>query len=83
RSEGFNSAPSLTYLESVESKSKEVKAKTGVASKIPAEFIPADINKDGYISAKEITQTIDSFFEGDSSFNVEKINRLIDFFFEQ
>lgn len=83
RSEGFNSAPSLTYLESVESKSKEVKAKTGTTSKIPAEFIPADINKDGYISAKEITQTIDSFFEGDSSFNVEKINRLIDFFFEQ
>ncbi len=83
RSEGFNSAPSLAYLETIENKAKENKAKTGTTSKIPADFIPADINKDGYISAKEITETIDAFFEGDSSFNVEKINRLIDFFFEQ
>jgi opacity protein-like surface antigen len=83
RSEGFNNAPSVTYLETVESKSKENKAKTGTASKIPTELLPADINKDGYISAKEITQTIDAFFEGDNSFNVERLNRLIDYFFEQ
>lgn len=84
RSEGFNAAPSLSYLQSVEEKAKENKAKTGsAATKIPEEFVPADINKDGYISAKEITQTIDGFFEGDTTFNVEKINRLIDFFFEQ
>lgn len=83
RSEGFNAAPSVTYLETVESKSKENKALTGVSTKIPAELVPADLNKDGYISAKEIKETINSFFEGDNSFNVEKINRLIDFFFEQ
>lgn len=83
RSEGFNEAPSLTYLQDIENKAKEIHAKTGATSKIPAEFLPADINKDGYISAKEITQTIDSFFEGDASFNVESINKLIDFFFEQ
>lgn len=83
RSEGFNAAPSLAYLEKVENKSKENQSKSGKTSSIPADFLPADINKDGYISAKEITQTIDAFFEGDSSFNVEKINRLIDFFFEQ
>jgi len=83
RSEGFNSAPSIAYLQSVENKAKENKSVTGATSKIPAEFLPADINKDGYVSAKEITETIDAFFEGDSSFNVEKINRLIDFFFEQ
>lgn len=83
RSEGFNSAPSLSYLKDVENKAKENQAKTGKASKIPADFAPADINKDGYISAAEITKTIDAFFEGESSFNVEKLNKLIDFFFEQ
>ena len=83
RSEGFNNAPSLTYLKEVEAKAKENGVKPGSTSKLPAEFQPADYNKDGYISAAEITQTIDAFFEGESAFNVEKINKLIDFFFEQ
>ena len=82
RSEGFNSAPSLAYLKTVEAKTKENIAKVG-AVKIPTDFQAADYNKDGYISAAEITQTIDGFFEGESSFTVEKINKLIDFFFEQ
>ncbi len=82
RSEGFNNAPSLTYLKTIEAKAKENIAKSG-AIKIPADFQAADYNKDGYISATEITKTIDGFFEGDSSFTVEKINKLIDFFFEQ
>lgn len=82
RSEGFNNAPSLTYLKTVEAKAKENISKVG-AIKIPADFQAADYNKDGYISAAEITQTIDGFFEGESSFTVEKINKLIDFFFEQ
>lgn len=79
RSEGFNNAPSLSYLKDVENKSKNV----GKKSTIPVDFQAADLNKDGYISAEEITKTIDSFFEGESSFTVEKINKLIDFFFEQ
>lgn len=83
RSEGFNEAPSLTYLQNIENQSKELHQKTGTSTKIPAEFVPADINKDGYISAAEITKTIDNFFEGDTTFNVESINKLIDFFFEQ
>lgn len=83
RSEGFNNAPSLSYLKEVEAKSKENQNKTGKTSTIPAEFVEADYNKDGTISAAEITKTIDGFFEGENSFNVEKINRLIDYFFEQ
>lgn len=83
RSEGFNSSPSLTYLKEIEDKTKEIKSKSGKTSKIPAEFMEADYNKDGIISAAEITKTIDGFFEGENSFNVEKINKLIDFFFEQ
>lgn len=83
RSEGFNSSPSLRYLKEIEDKTKEIKSKSGKTSKIPAEFIEADYNKDGIISATEITKAIDGFFDGENSFNVEKINKLIDFFFEQ
>jgi hypothetical protein len=83
RSEGFNEAPSLNYLKQVETKSKDIKEKSGKMVKIPDELKPADLNNDGYISAEEITKTIDSFFDGASSFNVERLNRLIDFFFEQ
>jgi hypothetical protein len=83
RSEGFNVAPSLNYLKQVETKAKDVKEKSGKTTKIPTELQPADINKDGYISAEEITKSIDSFFDGESAFNVESLNRLIDFFFEQ
>ena len=83
RSEGFNNAPSLSYLKEIEDKAKANQSQTGKASKIPAEFVEADYNKDGNISAAEITKTIDGFFEGENSFNVEKINKLIDYFFEQ
>jgi hypothetical protein len=83
RSEGFNNAPSLSYLKEIEAKTLENKSQTGKVSKIPSEFVEADYNKDGIISASEITQTIDGFFEGGNSFNVEKINQLIDYFFEQ
>lgn len=67
----------------VETKGKELAQQPGKVSAIPAELISADINKDGLISADEIRKTIDLFFDGESDFNVERINRLIDFFFEQ
>ncbi len=50
---------------------------------IPAELRNADINGDGKISTKEISNVIDRFFDGDKSFNVELIDHLIDYFFEQ
>lgn len=83
RNEGFNNQPSLGYLQQVETKAKDLQGKSGKVSKIPDELRSADLNKDGYISADEITKTIDGFFDGASDFTVEKINRLIDFFFEQ
>ena len=70
-------------MKQVESKSKDLKEKSGKTYKIPDELKSADVNNDGYISADEIRKTIDMFFEGESAFNVERINRLIDFFFEQ
>ncbi len=86
RSKQFNVLPSAAYLKKVEADAKANKAKTATtnsSSKIPAELRSADINNDGFISADEITKTIDSFFDGAGDFTVEKINKLIDFFFEQ
>lgn len=83
RSKEFNVAPSMEYLKKVEAESKKANAGKYNASKIPADLRSADINKDGYISADEITKTIDAFFEGESDFTVERINKLIDYFFEQ
>jgi hypothetical protein len=86
RSELFNENPSLAYLKSVDEKAAELrKANPNAAaySKIPAALKPADKNNDGYISSEEIAMAIDSFFEGESAFTVEKLNDLIDYFFEQ
>jgi opacity protein-like surface antigen len=84
RSELFNENPSLSYLRDVEAKSTEArKANPNAASTIPYALRPADTDKNGYISTAEIAAAIDKFFEGDSDFSVEKLNDLIDFFFEQ
>ncbi len=83
RSREFNVAPSKEYLEKVERDAQKVRAKSNKVSRIPADLQSADIDKNGFISANEITKTIDSFFEGTGDFTVEKINKLIDYFFEQ
>lgn len=56
---------------------------TGTGVAIPEELKSADKNNDGFISTEEIGKSIDSFFDGDSDFTVEKLNDLIDVFFEQ
>ncbi len=82
RSKLFNENPSLKYLKQVEATQRSGnKPKTG--GSIPFALKSADKNNDGYISTEEIGKAIDSFFEGDSDFTVEKLNDLIDFFFEQ
>lgn len=86
RSNMFNENPSLSFLRDIESKNLEERKNnpnTAKASSIPYALRPADKNNDGYISTEEITMAIDSFFEGDSIFTVERLNDLIDFFFEQ
>ncbi|MDQ3048998.1 MAG: hypothetical protein M3R27_15725 [Bacteroidota bacterium] len=84
RSQLFNENPSLAYLKDLEAKTTEArKNNPNAANSIPYNLRPADKNNDGYITTDEITAAIDSFFEGDSDFTVEKLNDLIDFFFEQ
>lgn len=84
RSRLFNASPSLEYLKEIESMAEESqKNNTQTKIEIPESLKPADKNKDGFISANEIKDAIDNFFEGDSNFTVEKLNALIDFFFQQ
>lgn len=84
REQHFEEAPSMESLRKIEEDSQNSKADTYLGSSaIPAELRAADSNKDGYITVNEITETIDAFFEGETDFTVEKIGRLIDFFFEQ
>ena len=44
---------------------------------------PADYNSDGRISRDEISIAINSFFDGNEDFTVQKLYSLIDFFFDQ
>jgi len=55
----------------------------GPVHKIPSDFASVDKNNDGFISVAELNQAIDDFFSGSSDLTVDKINKLIDFFFEQ
>lgn len=52
-------------------------------SRIPGEFQSADLNHDGTITANEIKRIISDFFEGDNDYSIDKINALINYFFEQ
>jgi hypothetical protein len=83
RSQLFNENPSLAYLKDIEAKTAEARKANPNGKDIPYALKPADKNRDGYISTDEITAAIDSFFEGDSDFTVERLNDLIDYFFEQ
>lgn len=84
RSRMFNASPSLEYLKEIESMAIESqKNSSKTKTEIPEILKPVDTNKDGFISADEIKDAIDNFFQADSNFTVEKINLLIDFFFQQ
>ncbi len=47
------------------------------------EFREVDLNNDGYISADEISNAIDAFFDGELDYTASKLHSLIDFFFDQ
>jgi hypothetical protein len=84
----FKENPSLATLMKIGEQQQQKRmtssgSNTGGSSKLPAEFRAADLNGDGYISPEEIAKNIDMFFEGESSFTVERLHKLIDFFFEQ
>ncbi|MCF8459660.1 MAG: hypothetical protein K9G46_02965 [Flavobacteriales bacterium] len=51
--------------------------------KVSGGFHWADVNKNGMISPDEVLHFIDALFEGESEKNVEDIQNLIDYYFEQ
>ena len=76
--------PNLAYLTEVEGSIKKAHEQNKVAAKaIPEKLKLADKNGDGFIDTSEITKSIDEFFDGEGGWTVEKLNELIDFFFEQ
>jgi len=50
---------------------------------IPDKYKALDLDKDNYISAKEVTSAIDQFFEGENNLTAKDLHQLIDFYFEQ
>ena len=58
-------------------------SKADYVKAIDSRFGAIDSNHDGIISSAEITSVVDGFFDGSNDYTVEKINALIDFFFEQ
>ena len=53
------------------------------ANGLPEDFRFADTNNNGHIEQAEITKAIDMFFEGNLNFSVQRIYKLIDYFFDQ
>ena len=83
RSQLFKQNPSLAYLNGVENKIKEERKSNPGKTTIPESLKIADKNKDGLITTNEITDAIDSFFDGKTALSIDKLNSLIDYFFEQ
>jgi hypothetical protein len=52
-------------------------------STMPEKFKVLDLDNDKYISAKEVTNAIDGFFEGENNLSAKDLNTLIDFYFDQ
>jgi len=50
---------------------------------IPEKYKSLDLDKDNYISAKEVTNAIDMFFDGENNLTAKDLHQLIDFYFEQ
>ncbi|TND07416.1 MAG: ompa/motb domain protein [Bacteroidetes bacterium] len=83
----FQADPSTATLNRIEKELAGGAGNTGgtstSTSKIPEDIRAADKDNNGFIAAAEITKAIDDFFNGEGDWTVEKINRLIDYFFEQ
>jgi len=86
RHETFSDDASLATLNKISDDIEKNRTKndnlTG-GSKIPENLQEADVNGNGIISASEITEAIDGFFEGSNNMTVRALHDLIDYFFEQ
>lgn len=81
RREVFDSIPSLKKMETIDQSA--IKKGNWDHSKIPEKYKEVDANKDGYITAKEVYLTLDSYFDGITQMTATDIEDLINYFFEQ
>ncbi len=83
RKQSFSEDASQSKLDEISSQIEASKKGSGNANKIPEDLLDADIDGNGIITSKEISNAIDGFFEGSNNFTVKKLHDLIDYFFEQ
>ena len=71
-------------IKDIQNQYKAANAGTVISeTSMPDKYKELDENKDNYISAKEVTNAIDGFFEGENSLTAKDLNNLIDFYFDQ
>ena len=83
REQMFADAPSMQTLEKVDQERDKSKKPKMDTNQIPERLRVVDTDGDGYISAQEINEAIDGFFDGSVNLSVKDLHDLIDFFFEQ
>lgn len=67
----------------VEEKSEVATSTKNNMSNIPAEYVAFDLNVDGEISLAELNESVNAFFDEDSTMTIEQLNGLVNYFFEQ
>ena len=70
-------------LDAIQKEYEQANKTTVTQVTIPAKYKALDLDKDNYISAKEVTSAIDQFFEGENNLTAKDLHQLIDFYFEQ
>lgn len=80
RKSSFSESASGSTLDKIFDEIKKSKSSEG---KIPPHLLEVDINNDGLISPKEVSNAMDNFFDGSGSLTVHSLHDLIDYFFEQ
>ena len=83
RSQFVSDDPSFSTLKKIDKQIEKSREEGVVSSAIPSKFRPIDTDRNGIISAAELSAGIDSFFEGEIDLTASDLNELIDFFFEQ
>ena len=86
RHESFSDDASMATLVEISNQIAQKKANkddSTSGSGIPENLQEADSNLNGIISAGEIADAIDGFFEGSNNFTVKALHELINYFFEQ
>ncbi len=71
-------------LEAIQAEYELANTEASISSiTIPEIFKELDTDNDEFISAKEVTNAIDGFFEGENELSAKDLNSLIDFYFDQ